>query len=177
MKNYAVAIPFCNGNFESGNFSCWTPGGDPFPAVVDHLHNSDPPYSGQYCALLGESIYCDEHGFYQSWIYQDFTVPADASSPTLSFAYRIFTNDVLGWASFRVEIRDLNNVTIAQVLRDGYAPPDNVAICYKDLGWRPYSYDLSRFKGLTVRLWFESRNEYDGGLGIWTYVDDVTVTP
>ena len=145
MKNHAVAIPFCNGGFETGGFSCWTPGGYPFPSVVNHLHNSDPPHSGQYCALLGESISCEEHDFYRSWIYQDFTIPADAPSPTLSFAYRIFTNDILDWASFRVEIRDLNNVTIAQVLRDGYAPPDRIAICYNDLGWKSYSYDLSRF--------------------------------
>jgi|GEM_PF-1660098 len=175
MKNYP---PFCNGDFETGNFSCWTPGGDPFPSVVDHLHNSDPPYAGEYCALLGESIFCEEHDFYRSWIYQDFTIPADALSPTLSFAYRIFTNDVLGWASFRVEIRDLNNATIAQVLRDGYDPPDNIPICYTDLGWRSKGgYDLSKFKGRTIRLWFEIRNEHDGGWGIWTYLDDVTVTP
>ena len=178
MKAHAVAIPFCNGDFETGDFSCWTPGGDPFPSVVDHLHNSDPPYSGEYCALLGESIFCEEHDFYRSWIYQDFTIPADAPSPTLSFAYRIFTNDILAWASFRVEIRDLHNVTIAEVLRDGYAPPDNIAICYNDLGWRSKDgYDLSKFKGRTIRLWFEIRNEHDGGLGIWTYVDDVVITP
>ena len=75
-------------------------------------------------------------------------------------------------------VRDLHNVTIAQVLRDGYEPPDNIAICYNDLGWRSKDgYDLSKFRGRTIRLWFEIRNEYDGGLGIWTYVDDVKVTP
>jgi hypothetical protein len=177
VKDSATPIPFCNGDFEAGD-SCWTPGGDPFPWVVDHLHNSDPPYSGEYCARLGESIFCEEHDAYRSWVYQDFTVPADATSPTLSFDYRIFTNDILGWASFRVEIRDLNNVTIAHVLRDGYDPDDNIAICYNDLGWRSKdAYDLSKFKGRTIRLWFEIRNEYDGGLGIWSYLDDVTVSP
>jgi hypothetical protein len=174
MKNYAI---FCNGGFETGTFSCWTPGGVPTPSVVDHLYNNgDPPYSGKYCALLGEElISCEKHDSYRSWIYQDFTIPADAPSPTLTFAYRIVTNDILAWASFRVEIRNLNNVPLAQVLRDG--SPD-IYICHNDLGWRrPYPYDLSQFKGMTVRLWFEVRNEYDGGLGIWTYVDDVTVTP
>jgi hypothetical protein len=171
-----TSTSLCNGDFETSDFSCWTPDGDPFPSVVDHLHNSDLPHSGEYCALLGESISCEEHSLYWSWMYQDFTVPADAPSPTLAFSYRIFTNDILAWASFQVEIRDLNNVTIAQVLRDGYNPGTNMAICYNDRGWRSVDgYDLSRFKGRTIRLWFDIRNEYDGGLGIWTYVDDVTV--
>ena len=172
MKNYAVAIPFCNGDFETG-FSCWTPGGDPFPSVVDYLYNGDPPYSGDYCALLGEWISCEEHDFYRSWIYQDLTIPAGALSPTLAFAYRIFTNDVLDWASFRVEIRDLHNEPIAEVLHEGH----DDRICYEDLGWTLHSYNLSPFRGMTVRLWFEVRNEHDEGWGIWTYVDDVTVTP
>ena len=168
---------FCNGDFEEGTFRCWGHGGELPQSVVDVLYNADPPHSGEYCAFLGETVYCEWQPFGRAWMYQDITVPADAPSPTLSFWYRIVTNDILDWASFRVEIRDLHNVTLAQVLRDGYDPPDRIAICYNDLGWRSYSYDLSRFKGMTVRLWFENKNEYDGGLGIWTYVDDVTVTP
>jgi len=92
-------------------------------------------------------------------------IPADAPSPTLSSKYRIFTNDILDWSSFYVEIRHPNNVPIAEVLRDGYDPPNRVAICANDLGWKPFTYDLSQHKGMVVRLWFETRNEFDGGLG------------
>ena len=42
------------------------------------------------------------------------------------------------------------------------------------MGWRTASYDLSSFKGQTVRVVFENRNLHSGySLGIWTYVDDV----
>jgi hypothetical protein len=106
-------------------------------------------------------------------MYQDFTVPNVQGTVILSFTYRIFTNDILGWASFHVELHAPNDAILDYILRDGYDPPKPIAKCNNDLGWKTHSYDLSGFKGQTVRIYFASRNEWDGGLGIWTYVDDV----
>ena len=157
------------GSFETSDFSNWTRGGELGQNV------STISYNGSYAAQLGTPVSCGPQPPGSAWMYQTVTLPTEMHSPTLSFWYRIITNDILDWASFRVEIRDSHNVTLAQVLRDGYEPPDNIAICHNDLEWRSYSYDLSEFKGQIVRLWFESRNEHDGALGIWACVDNVKV--
>jgi len=164
-----------NGGFEDGVFGCWEHGGDLAQRVTGRLHNGDYPTSGSFCAQLGEPVECEEHPAASTWMYYTVYVPNSASGPppTVSFRYRIFTNDILDWSSFRVEIRDQSNVTLEQILRDGYDPPDRVNICYNDLGWRSSMHDLSPYKGMAIRLWFDTRNEFTGGLGTWTYVDDV----
>jgi len=112
-------------------------------------------------------------------MYQDVYIPEQTASAILTFAYRIVTNDVLDWASFHVEVQARNNALLKRVLRDGNDHPDNIRICSNDLGWRTYSFNLTPWAGRTVRLWFGNRNEWDGGWGIWTYVDEVSlqITP
>jgi hypothetical protein len=106
-------------------------------------------------------------------MYQEFIVPNVPGTVSITFAYRIFTNDIIGWASFHTELRAPNDAILVYLLHDGYNPPDNVAKCSNDLRWKTFSYNLDGFKGQTVRIYFASRNEWDGGWGIWTYVDDV----
>jgi len=177
-KNYCFpSAEIQDGGFEVGDFLCWRHGGTLPQSIVEELYNGDPPHSGRYVAELGTTTECPvEQPAGSAWIYQTIVVP-DTPSPTLTFWYRIVTNDILEWSSFHVEIRDENNVPIAPVLRYGYNPPDRIAICYDDLGWRTDSIDLSKLRGRTVRVWFESKNEFTGALGIWAYVDDVTITP
>jgi len=159
-----------NGCFETGDLTGWVAGGILPSSVTDaYSHN------GRYSAQLGGPVPCIEQPASSAWMYQSIIIPPDMPSPFLSFRYRIVTNDILDWSSFHVKIKDGDNNTLLEVLRDGYDPPDHVAICGNDLGWRSYEYDLSPFKGQQVNLWFESRNEWDGALGIWTYVDQVSV--
>ena len=144
--------------------------------VTGRLHNGDYPFAGSFCLQLGEPAECGEHPAASTWMYYTVHVPHDAPSPTLSFRYRVFTNDLLEWASFIVEIRHPNNVTLAQVVEAGYDPPDRIPICGNDLGWKQATYDLTQYKGTVVRLWFEARNKFDEGYGVWGYVDEVKVT-
>lgn len=157
-----------NGCFETGDLTGWVAGGLLPSSVTDASH-----YSGGYSAQLGVPVPCIEQPASSAWIYQEIFIPQDVPSPLLSFRYRIITNDILDWSSFRVRIKDGD--AVVEILRDGYDPPDNVAIPNNDLGWRIFSYDLSPFQGRQIKLWFESRNEWDGALGIWTYLDDVKV--
>lgn len=170
VKSYPPII-VTNGGFEEAeDFIGWVHGGDLPQTIVPN------PHSGSYSALLGMPVESSEQPASSAWMYQIVTVPSDMPSPSFSFWYRIVTNDIRGWASFHVEIRDdSGTIILSEVLFDGYDPPDNIAIPNNDLGWRAYSYNLSPYKGKTISLWFESKNEWDGALGIWTYVDDVQI--
>jgi hypothetical protein len=135
------------------------------------LSNGQRPYEGRYCASLGTPAPCISQTAAAAWMYQEFIVPNVTGTVSITFTYRIFTNDVLDWASFHAELRAPNGTLLARILRDGYR--SQTAVCGNDLGWKTFSYNLEAYKGQTVRLYFESKNEWDGGLGIWTYVDDV----
>jgi len=165
-----------DGGFEMGAFGCWQHGGESRQAILDRLDDGEPPRSGRYCAALGAPVSCEAHPQAEAWMYQDVDLPIDARMVTVAFTYRVVSNDILGWAAFSVELRTLDNVLLKRILTDGYDPPDRIAICAYDLGWRSYNCDLTPYAGGTVRLWFSSRNNWDGGLGIWTFVDDVSLT-
>jgi hypothetical protein len=97
----------------------------------------------------------------------------------LSFRYRMFANDIIHFSDFNAWISRSNGAWLADVVRDGFRScydPPRAPPAGHDLGWRTASYDLSAFKGETVRIVFENRNLHSGySLGIWTYVDDVRV--
>jgi hypothetical protein len=183
-RQYLPYVDWCspittvrNGNFESGDFACWNHGGQLPQSVADRLFDGRPPLNGHFSAALGKPQSCPTpYPRMSTWISQTVQIP-NTLSPSLHFRYHIFTNDILEWSSFHVEIRDLHNVTLAEVLNDGYSPPNRVAFCYNDLGPRTKTFDLSQFRGMTIWLWFENKINYSGGRGIWTYVDDVEITP
>jgi hypothetical protein len=174
VRNYRLIVVE-NGGFETGDFSGWTIGGDESglrPRVVtSHRH------SGGYAAVLGQENAPCEHGqgglVGQSWIYQDVTVP-DSGSPQLTFYYRILTYDKLSADEF-----DRFEVTIDGTLlgRFGNTSPNyQCSNPINDLGWQPFTYDLSAYRGQTIRLRLVNITYPDDWFGTWTYVDDVTVT-
>ncbi|MBM3135716.1 MAG: hypothetical protein FJZ89_10650 [Chloroflexi bacterium] len=172
LKNYCPPIAeIQNGGLETGDFTCWVHGGGYAQSVVTWLYNGERPYQGHSCASLGAPVACVSQTAAVAWMYQEFIVPNVPGTMNLTFAYRIVTNDIYDWASFRVELRAPNDALLVRILRDGYK--SQTAECGKDLGWKTFSYNLEAYKGQTVRLRFESKNEWDGGWGIWTYVDDV----
>jgi len=159
-----------NGSFETNDFTGWVHGGD-LPQTITTTYS----YDGNYSALLGMPTPAITQTQSSAWMSQTVTIPADMHAPTLSFSYRIFTNDMLGWSSFHVEIRDESgNIPLEKVLRDGFPDITQPPPGY-DLDWRPCLYGLSAHKGETISLWFENKNEHDGAYGIWTYVDDVKI--
>ena len=161
--------PIANGDFETGDFTNWAHGGD-LPQIVSTFE----PHAGTYSALLGTETPPQEHPKSSAWVMQQLTIPSRCVPAVLSFWYRIYANDVYNWASFRATMRDSVG-SDHEILRDGYpgpvVPPPGM-----DAGWRNFTVDLDAYSGQTIELRFENKNEYDGALGIWTYVDDVRVT-
>ena len=177
MKSYCMPIDeIQNSGFEMGDFTGLVHGGEYPQAVVSWLFNGERPYQGHFCASLGSlgtPVPCISQTAASAWMYQDFFVPNVPCTVTLSFTYRIFTNDIIDWAYFYAELRTPDDVLLEHILDDGYK--SSKTICRNDLGWKTYHYNLNRFKGQTVRLYLKSSNRYDGGFGIWTYVDNITL--
>ena len=141
--------------------------------MVSWLYNGEWPYQGNFCASLGAPVVCISQTAASAWMYQEFIVPNVPGTVSITFAYRIVTNDIVGCASFHAELRAPNDTILVYLLHDGYDPPNHVAECGNDLGWQTFSYNLAAYKVQTVRLYLASKNEWDTGWGIWTYVDDV----
>jgi len=162
--------PFCNGDFETSNFTCWTHGGE-----LDQSVQSEIAYEGDYAALLGNPNYPCKKGVLlgEAWIKQTFSVPS-CPKPELSFKYRIFSNDRLSddkWDSFDVYIND------TLILRDGNTDW-NQASCDRepwDSGWKDFSYDLSAYKGQCIQVSFHNVSRADHWYNTWTYVDPIEV--
>jgi len=160
-----------NGDFVNGS-SKWTIGGS--------LEISFPPVPAQdnLTMLLGEQVPQQSQGINQAWAYQTFYIDPSWERPTLSFKYNMFVNDIMDYSDFLVAIQDgvgLNH--LATVIRDGFQPciPRVAPAPGRDLGWRSVTYNLSAFKGQTIRVVFANRNLWPISWGIWTYIDDVKV--
>lgn len=163
--------PIRNGGFEAGSFDGWTHGGQLARSI-----SATVARSGTHSALLGDPDYDCRGGVPvgSAWISQIITVPA-GGRPTLSFWYRVFSQDRLSdtkYDSFDVHL----NETL--ILRTG-----NTTTTYgcdqptTDTGWQFFTHDLSAYRGQTVELRFENASRPDGWYNTWTYVDDVQLTP
>ncbi|MCA9966009.1 MAG: hypothetical protein KC423_17275, partial [Anaerolineales bacterium] len=161
-----------NGSFEASPvFTHWRHGGN-----LDRSLSSNTPYGNQ-AARLGEPVPQTNQPAGSAWLHQTIYVPPEWERPILSFNYRMFVNDTIDYSDFRVWVTMSNGGVLAELLRDGYRSCHNTAPAPgTDLGWRQASYDLSKFKGQTVRIRFENRNiHHNKSWGIWTYVDNVSV--
>jgi len=179
LRNFRA---FCNGGFETGDFACWTHGGEMTQSV-----QSARVYQGACAALLGNPDYpCrPEDGWKipvgEAWMCQTFSVPS-CLKPELSFKYRIFSNDVLSdakWDSFDVRVNG------SLILRYGNDEWDE-ADCDRetwDSEWKDSSdphpgcnCDLSAHKGENAQVCFQNESRVDHYYNTWTYVDQVAVT-
>lgn len=157
-----------NGGFETGSLLPWSHGGE-LPQSISTFG----PYGGTYAALLGEETPQQPHPSGSAWAVQEIVIPPECTAAPLRFWYRIFTNDIEYWSYFHAIVTDPTGVD-HEILRDGYpgavAPPEGT-----DLAWRDFTYDLAAYAGQTVEIRFETKNQHDGALGIWTYLDEVSV--
>jgi uncharacterized protein YkwD len=172
-----AAVPFdpCSGLVKNGCFNkeldYWEEGGELSVSITEIASTCDTPP----VVLLGTPVPAEEHPKGSAWISQTITIPLQIQFPVLTFCYDIFTNDIFDWSSFHVRLRKDSENDI-EILRDGYeseggSPPKPGT----ELGWRTFVYDLTPYRGHTITLEFENKNEHDGGWGIWTYVDGIKI--
>jgi subtilase family serine protease len=140
-----------NGTFETGTLAGWNQVQSASGKFV--INNGTfkppgpdgplPPYAGSYSALGEES------GPGVFYIYQDVSIPSNATSATLSWAHRVrnFYTAFSSSQQFRVELRDTNNNVLAVAFTTQPGDPllDN---------WVQKSYDVTSFAGQKLRVTF-----------------------
>lgn len=155
-----------NGDFESGvqNWSEYSSG---YYELITNYYQW--AHSGSWFAWLG--------GFDSAfeYIYQELTVPANATSASVNFHYQIDTEDDPSDAYDTMEVKIINPNTYAPLktlvtLSNLDADPDWAA---------SNSYDISEFKGQTIGLAFiantDAYNYYYGSTPTSFLVDDVNL--
>ena len=160
-------------SLEIPELNYWTYGGSL------SLSLSENAQQGGNSLLLGEPVDQVSQGIGEAWAYQVVHIPSEWFFPVLSFKYNVITNDYIELSDFLVEIQDgvgLNH--LATVVRDGYVSESKFALPEQatDLGWKTVTYDLSEFRGQTIRLTFSNRNLLPESNGIWTFLDDVKIS-
>jgi len=162
-----------NGSFEQiPNSSNWTYGGH-LPTSI-----SSNALNGLVSLRLGNSVSQIEQGQSSAWIYQTIYVNPDYQTPVLTFNYNIFTNDIIYYSDFFVEIQDGSGLNhLDTILVDGYKPgTSNLAPTEgTNLGWKGASFNLSKYKGKFIRVYFHNRNLWPNSWGIWTDIDNIRV--
>ena len=146
-----------NGGFETGGFTYWSTNGN--PQVTSSLWHSDG-----HSALLGGQDNTNAS------FYQEVTIPAGATSATLTYWRFIFTQDVPDWPwdFLYVQARDTSGAVLAtlQTLDNRNAGP----------AWVKSTVDLKAYPALfgkTIRLAFHETNDVSGPTSF--YIDDVAL--
>jgi len=184
-NKYCKAKPLCNGDFETGDLSCWHYSHydveDELPVQVV------PDPADGYRALLGSPDFQCWQGVPtgRAWMTQTFTVPS-YGHPQLSFRYEMHTQHTIEYDTFEVFLETQENQY--QILKVGQPPPKSgckeepniiAGTCAIDLTnpmdceGNPIDADFI-CKHVTLR--FENWNRVLIYYNTWTYVDDVEFT-
>jgi len=160
-----------NGDFHEEQLN-WSIGGELGVSFVSESGESN------IAMLLSNQVPQQPQGISQAWAHQTIFIDSSWERPMLTFLYKMYVNDIMDYSDFLVAIQDgvgLNH--LATVIRDGFQPciPGVAPAPGRDLGWRSVTYNLSAFKGQTIRVVFANRNLWPISWGIWTYIDDVKV--
>ena len=147
-----------NGGFETGDLSCWTPGGVYTPFTV-----TSQKHSGSYSAQLGSAGPSEPNG--DSYVYQTITIPSTTSRATLTFWYWPFTQDTITYDWQEAQVRNTSGGLLAQIFK----------VASNSQTWTQVTYDLTAYKGQTVQLYFNAHGDGYGDL-TYMYLDDVAVT-
>ena len=147
-----------NGGFETGNLSSWSATGVYLPFVVTgHAH------TGTYSAQLGASSGSEPNG--NSSLYQTITIPSTVTSATLTFWYWPSSTDTITYDWQEAQVQNTSGTMLAQIMK----------VCSNSHAWTQKTFDLTPYKGQTIRIYF---NDHQDGYGDLTYMylDDVSVT-
>jgi len=147
-----------NGGFETGTLTNWTAGGVYLPFTT-----TAQKHSGTYSAQLGASSGSEPNG--DSSLYQAITIPSTATKATLTFWYWPSTTDTITYDWQEAQVRNSSGATLAQIMK----------VASNTQVWTQVTYDLTTYKGQTIRVYF---NDHQDGFGDLTYMylDDVSVT-
>jgi hypothetical protein len=147
-----------NGGFETGTLANWTTGGVVAPTI-----STVQKHSGTYSALDGASSGSEPNG--DDFLYQTITIPSTATKATLTFWYWPATTDTITYDWQEAQVQNTSGATLAQIMK----------VCSNAQAWTQVTYDLTSYKGQTIRIYF---NDHQDGYGDLTYmyVDDVSVT-
>jgi VCBS repeat-containing protein len=146
-----------NGGFETGTLANWTPGG-----VVSPTISTVQKHAGSYSALAGASSGSEPNG--NDFLYQAITIPSTATKATLTFYYWPATTDTITYDWQEAQVQNSSGTVLAQIMK----------VCSNAQAWTQVTYDLTSYKGQTIRIYF---NDHQDGYGDLTYmyVDDVSV--
>ena len=122
-------------------------------------------HSGTYSAVLGTPGTFGNEPRGNSTVAQTISIPASATTATLSFWYLPATTDSIRYDWQEAQIRSTSGKTLAQVMKTSSDARS----------WVHVTYNLSAYRGQTIQLWF---NVHEDGYGDLTsmYLDDVAVT-
>jgi hypothetical protein len=178
-----------NGDFEQGLANWQTGGGLHATGDAPVSVSSQYYYSGSQSVVVGDpALTASCNGGIPeavAYISQSVTIPS-TSHPTLTFWYRIFTQDWTGpdpnnpvYDAFTVSVNGSQETKNGGALFvAGNPPPSSSATGCSgilDMGWRQGSVDLGSYKGQTVTLYFNDWNEGSTSLNTYTYLDDVAI--
>ncbi len=121
------------------------------------------PHAGSWYAWLGgwSTAHTD-------WMYQTVTIPSNATSATLSFYLRVATAETTtttAYDTLKVQLRDSSNNVLTQLVSVSNL---SASCCYA-----LKSFDVSAYRGSTVRVYFEAVN--DNGNQTSFLVDDAAL--
>jgi subtilase family serine protease len=144
-----------NGGFESGT-SPWVESSSGGYELIDTTN----PHNGSHSAFLGGYDNANDV------IYQTVSVPASASTATLSYWTDVETSETThSYDYLYVQVRD----TTGHLLKTLQTQSDASAS-----GWRQQSFDLGAYRGKKIEVYFRVTN--DGSNPTDFFVDDVSVT-
>ncbi|HCI81476.1 MAG TPA: hypothetical protein DHW02_17510, partial [Ktedonobacter sp.] len=151
-----------NGGFENGT--------DPWQessASGYELLDTTNPHSGQYSADLCGYSACDDT------LSQDFTVPSNVSSMTISYWYYVESGSAASGCadSLTVSVLDSNGQQISQ-LQQACNTSSTGRWKHKSIN---VTHQLSKYAGQTVTLIFSGNTDFFGNPSTF-FVDDVAVT-
>jgi len=147
-----------NGGFETGSLSPWTASGQLLPTVTNAK-----AHSGSYSCLVGKTSTPELNG--NSSISQTITIPRTAKKVTLTFWYYPGTNDTVSYAYQECLIQNSGGGELASVLK----------AANNTQAWTQITYDLTSYKGRTIRVYFNCHGNGYSPDYVYMYVDDVSV--
>jgi uncharacterized membrane protein len=147
-----------NGGFETGTLANWTTGGVFAPFI-----ETTQKHGGTYAAQLSASSGSEPNG--DSSLYQTITIPSTTAKATLTFYYWPSTTDTITYDWQEAQVQNTSGTMLAQIMK----------VCSNAQAWTAVTYDLTSYKGQTIRIYFNDHGDGYGDL-TYMYLDDVTVT-
>ena len=113
---------------------------------------------------LGITDQSDAYSY--SSIHQQVTIPGNAVSAMLSFWYYPLCQDTGDWQGVAIFDPNWSQPPLA------WAMPQ---VCSNSQTWTPHTFDLTPYKGQTIKIYFNVYNNGVGNLKTAMYLDDVSV--